>query len=145
MIRLYLKIPMNFMRLILKDVFWSVYILFGSIVKCECLAQFPITHFLLSFFFFHWRLSVRKTPQVSWALLSTLADLYYVAVWIVSTFPLFYKSSSPNINPLVTIPRTPITIDIIITFMLHSFFNSLARSRYLFFFSLSFNFAKSAV
>ena len=38
------------------------------------------------------------------------------------------------------LPNVPITIGTIITFMFHSFFNSLARSRYLSFFSLSFRF-----
>ena len=52
------------------------------------------------------------------------------------------KSSCPFNNPLVTVPRASITIGINVTFMFHSFFNSLARSRYLFFFSLSFNFTQ---
>ena len=38
-------------------------------------------------------------------------------------------------NPLVTVPKAPITIGIIGTFIFHSSFNSLARSRYLSFFS----------
>ena len=38
------------------------------------------------------------------------------------------------------VPKAPITIGTIVTFMFHSFFNSLARSRYLSFFSHSFNF-----
>ena len=37
-------------------------------------------------------------------------------------------------------PKAPITIGTIVTFMFHSFFNSLARSRYLSFFSHSFGF-----
>ena len=37
-------------------------------------------------------------------------------------------------------PKAPITIGTIVTFMFHSFFNSLGRSRYLSFFSLSFRF-----
>ena len=37
-------------------------------------------------------------------------------------------------------PKAPITIGTIVTFMFHSFFNSLARSRYLSFFSHSFRF-----
>ena len=37
-------------------------------------------------------------------------------------------------------PNAPITIGTIVTFMFHSFFYSLARSRYLSFFSLSFRF-----
>ena len=46
------------------------------------------------------------------------------------------KSSSPFNNPLITVPKEPITIGIIVTFMFHSFFNTLARSRYLSFCSL---------
>ena len=88
----------------------------------------------------HWSLSDSKSPQVSRTLLSILADLNKAAVWIVSSRPLISKSSTPCINLLVTVPKVPITIDIAVTFMFHSFFNSLARSRYLSFFSLFFNF-----
>ena len=49
------------------------------------------------------------------------------------------KSSSAFSNPFVTVPNAPITIGIIVTCMFHSFFNSLARSRYLSFFSHSFS------
>ena len=54
--------------------------------------------------------------------------------------PLIRQFPSPFSNPLVTVPNTPITIGIIVTCMFHSFFNSLARSRYLSFFSHSFSF-----
>ena len=53
---------------------------------------------------------------------------------------LISKSSSPVNNHLVTVPKVRTTIGIIFAFMFLSFFNSLTRSRYLFFFSLSFNF-----
>ena len=59
---------------------------------------------------------------------------------MVSTRPPTSKSSRPFNNPLVTVPKAPITIGIIVAFMFHSFFNSPARSRYLSFFSHSFNF-----
>ena len=59
---------------------------------------------------------------------------------MVSTRPPTSKSSRPFNNPLVTVPKAPITISIIVTFMFHSFFNSLARSRYLSLFSHSFSF-----
>ena len=88
---------------------------------------------------FHWSLSGSKFPQVSWTLQSILADLNNAVFWMVSTRPLISKSFSPFINPLVTVPRAPITTGIYVTFMFYSFFNSLARSRYLFFL-LSFNF-----
>ena len=45
------------------------------------------------------------------------------------------KFSCPFNNPLVTVPNVPITIGIIVTCMFNRFFNSLARSRYLSFFS----------
>ena len=49
---------------------------------------------------------------------------------MVSTRPLISKSSIPSTNPLVTVPRAPITIGITIIFKFHSFFSSLAWSRF---------------
>ena len=63
----------------------------------------------------HWSLSDSKCPQVSRTLLSILADLNKAVVWIVSTRPLIFKSSSHCTNHLVTVPRAPITIGIIVT------------------------------
>ena len=90
---------------------------------------------------FHWSLSDSKSPQVSKALLSILADLSNVVVWIVSTRPLISKSSSPFTNPLLIVLEAPITIGITVSFMFYSFFNSLARSWYLSFFSFFFSIA----
>ena len=89
---------------------------------------------------FHWSLSDSKSPQVSRTLLSILTVLNNAVVWMVSTHPPTSKYSSPFSNPLVTVPNAPITIGKIVTCMFHSFFNSLARSRYLSFFSHSFSF-----
>ena len=77
---------------------------------------------------FHWSLSDSKSPQVSRTILSILAVLNNVVVWMVSTRPPTSKSSSPFSNHLVTVPNAPITIGIIITCMFHSIFNFLARS-----------------
>ena len=63
-----------------------------------------------------------------------------VVVWMVFTRPLISKSSSPFNNPVVTVQRVLITIAINFTFKFHSVFNSLEMSRYLSFFSFSFNF-----
>ena len=41
---------------------------------------------------------------------------------MVSSRPLIFKSSNPFNNPLVTVPRAPITISLIVTFIFHSFF-----------------------
>ena len=107
---------------------------------------------LLKLMVFHRSLSDSKSPQVSRTLLSILAVLNSAVVWMVSTRPPTSKSSSSLNNPLVTVPNAPITIGIIVTCMFHSFFNSLARSRYISFFSHSFSFilwsagtAKSAI
>ena len=89
---------------------------------------------------FHWNLSDSKSPQVSRTRLSILAVLSNAVVWIVSTRLPTSKSSRPFNNPLVTVPNVPITISTIVTFLFHGFFNSLARSTYLSFFSLSFTF-----
>ena len=88
--------------------------------------------------FFYWSLSDSKSPQVSRTRLSILAVLSNAVVWIVSTRPPISKYSRPFNNPLVTVPNAPITICKIVTFMFHSFFNSLTRSRYLSFFFSTF-------
>ena len=88
---------------------------------------------------FHWSLSDSKSPQVSGTRFRILAVLSNAVVWIVSTRPPTSKSSRP-FNNLLVMPNAPITIGTIFTFMFDSFFNSLARSRNLSFFSLSFRF-----
>ena len=55
-------------------------------------------------------------------LLSILPVLNGVVVWMVSTHPPTSKSSSPFNNPLVTVPKAPTTIGIMVTFMFHFFF-----------------------
>ena len=89
---------------------------------------------------FHWSLSDSKSPHLSRTHLRILAVLSNAVVWIVSIRPPTSKYSRPFKNLLVIVPNAPITIGTIVTFMFHSFFNSLARSRYLSFFSLSFRF-----
>ena len=61
---------------------------------------------------------------------------------MVSTRPLISKSSSSCTNPLVTVLRIPLTIGVNVPLMLDSFFSSLAKSRYVYHFSLSFSFTQ---
>ena len=89
---------------------------------------------------FHWSLSDSKSPQVSRTRLRILAVLSNAVISIVSTRPPTSKSPRSFNNPLVTVPKAPITIGTIVTFMFHSFFNSLARSRYVSFFAHCFRF-----
>ena len=71
---------------------------------------------------FHWRLSDSKSPQVSRTHLNILAVFNNAVVWMVSTRLPTSKPSRPFSNPLLTVPKAPITIGIIVTFMFHSFF-----------------------
>ena len=89
---------------------------------------------------FHCILRDSKSPQVSRTLLSILAVLNNAIVWMVSTRLPTVKSPSSFNNALVTVPKPPITIGIIVTFMFHSFFNSLGKLRYLSYFSHFFSF-----
>ena len=68
---------------------------------------------------FHWSLSDSKSPQFLRTLLGILADLNNAVVWMVSLVLLF---PSPCTSPLVTVPKAPITTNINVTFMFHSFF-----------------------
>ena len=79
--------------LVLLLFFWE----FFSQTIAEC---FPLE--------FVWR-QVSSSPRT---VLSILADLNNAVIWIVSTRPLIFKSSSPLNNPSLTILRTPITIGI---------------------------------
>ena len=89
---------------------------------------------------FHWCMSDDMSPQVSRTLLSILVILNNTVVWILSTHPPTSKSSSPFNNHLVTVPKAPLTIGIIVTIIFHSFFYCLARSTYFSFFSHYFSF-----
>ena len=71
---------------------------------------------------FHWSLRDSKSPQVSRALLGILAVINNVIVWMVSTGPFIFKSSSPFNNSSVTVPREPITIIIIFHFHVPQYF-----------------------
>ena len=88
---------------------------------------------------FHWNLSCRKSSQVSRSILSFLADLNNAIVWMFSTCPLISYSSSPLNEPLGIVQSVPVTIGITVTFMFHSFFSSLARSKYSSLLSFSFD------
>ena len=71
---------------------------------------------------FHWNMSDGKSPQVSWALLSILAFLNNAVVWMVFIPLPTSKTPSPLNSPLVNVPKAPIKIGIIVTFMFHILF-----------------------
>ena len=86
----------------------------------------------LKFFFFIPALA-DGFPQIEWqqissnTLLNILAHLSSAVVWMISTCPLIYKSSSSFTNPLRIDPSIPITIGITVTFIFHSIFLVFSR------------------
>ena len=78
----------------------------------------------------HLSLKDNKSPQVSRTLLGILTNLNNAVVRTVLTCAVISNSLSPCTNPLMTVPRSAITIGIIVTFMFHSLFIPLARSSY---------------
>ena len=80
-----------------------------------------------------------KSSQVSGTLLQVLAELNYFLLYMAPNSPVFYFFQSFS-KLLGAVLRAPTTIGIIVTYMLNSFFSSLARSKYLFSFLLSFIF-----
>ena len=73
---------------------------------------------------YHWGLRDSKSPHEFRTLISLLADLSNAVVWMVSARPLVSKLASSYNCPLVTLASSPITTDIIVTFMFNSFFQS---------------------
>ena len=71
----------------------------------------------------NWSLCDSKSPQVSRTLLGILAVLNNTVDWMITTRPPTSNSSSPFNNPLVTVPKAPITNDLVVIFMSLSFFN----------------------
>ena len=79
---------------------------------------------------FHWRLSDSKSHQVSRTLLSILVVFNNAVVWMVSTRLRTSKTSRPFYNPIVTVPKAPITIGINSIFLSQVFlFLAICRSR----------------
>ena len=82
---------------------------------------------------FYRSLTDSTDSQVSRSVLSILADLNNAVDWMFSSCPLISKFFRPYINPSVAVPRVPITIGIMVTFIFLSFCNSLEKSRYFLF------------
>ena len=71
---------------------------------------------------FHRSLGDTQSPQVSRTLLSILAYLNNVVVWIVSTCTLISKSSNPITKPLGSVLSASTIIVIIVTLLFYRFF-----------------------
>ena len=78
-----------------------------------------------------------KWQQLSRTFLSILTNLNNAVVWMVSTYFLIFKSSSPFTQHFGIVLSTSITIGILVTFIFYSFLSSLARSKFLSLFSFS--------
>ena len=71
---------------------------------------------------FHWSLSDSKSPLVSRKLLSILADHNNAVVWMVFSRPVISNSSSPCINPLLTVLSAPFATGFTVTFIFQIFY-----------------------
>ena len=80
---------------------------------------------------FHLSMSDRKSSQLCRTFLSYQTDFDRAIVWIVSTLPLFSSSFRLLSMSSGTVLSAPKIISITVTFMLHSFFSSLAKYKYL--------------
>ena len=127
--------------------FLVIFVLLNLILSVLFLMRlFPLLLLLLLFIrVFHISVSWWSFTGV-WVRTSLLMSPGLFSVfWPFSIMLLFAWSplgrQLPNLpGPLVTVPKAPITIGIIVTLIFHSFFNSLAWSRYLSLFSDSFSF-----
>ena len=79
-------------------IFWAFWLLFSV---CPYYYYYYYYYYCSWKFFhitlrvFHWSLSDSKSPQVSKTLLSILADLNNIIIWMVSSHLLISKSSNP--------------------------------------------------
>ena len=96
----------------------------------------PFFSYLHKLMIFHWSLCGSKSPQVPQTLLSILAYSKNAEIQTALICLLISNYSSPHSKPLATIPNVPITTGITISLMFHDFLSSMARSKYLFLFSL---------
>ena len=88
----------------------------------------------------HWSLSDSKSPRVSWTFLSILADLNCIVVWMVSILPLTSNSTTLFSDSFGT-PFQVHQLQLVSpSSSCFSFCSSLARSKYLSIFLLSFIF-----
>ena len=112
-----------------------VQIILCTIIPVYQLFFFPflflrLFKFLFMGEFFTSALSLSLSLSDSFSL-NILANFNNDVVWMVSIFPWISSLLSLFSRSLETVPRARITIGITITFMFHSFFSSLARSRFL--------------
>ena len=78
---------------------------------------------------FHWSFRDSKSTQVLGTLLSILADINNVVVWMVSTCPFIFKPSIPFTNALWIVPSAEIKSGVTVIIISHSFFfRSLSKS-----------------
>ena len=71
---------------------------------------------------FHWNLSDCKSTQISNFIQSVLTDFSGAVVGMVSICPLIFSSLSLFSRIFRIIPRAPITIGIMVSFIFHTFF-----------------------
>ena len=109
------KIPLLMFKLFLssKPFSWIIIIIIITIIISLLFWEFCISM---------WTDGFSTGVWVTTILLNILANPNYALV--MDGLPLIFKSSSSCISPLVTVPSAPISINITVNFMFHSFFFS---------------------
>ena len=90
MICLYLKIPKNFVRLILLDGFWVLHLAFVRIVKFWLFSQFPVDHLahpVVSSLF-----TSLMPSRIMWLIVRLSHHVIYICYCVVSCLFLFWHS-----------------------------------------------------
>ena len=105
--QLYCPVSTNFLNL-LRYFYYYQY--------CCCCCGFT-PYELFTLVDFYWSLIDCKFPHVSRTLLSILANLNNVVVWMVLSLSLISNSSNPFSKRLGTIPSAATSVDISVTFM----------------------------
>ena len=106
------------------------WILLGTVLAIDKFKQ------LLFYSLVFCRILTDKSLRVYRTLLSILADLNNVVVWMVLILLLISISPSLPSKPLGTVPSAPTAVDIAVTLKFYPVFSALKRSKYLSIFSV---------
>ena len=90
-----------------------------------------VFHTSIYWCFFYWSLGDDKSRLVFKPFTSILADYNCTVVWVVLILPRISSSPSLFSRTIGTVPVVSPTIGTTVTFIFHSFFSSLTRSKYL--------------
>ena len=125
------SLPLRFVQKVLSIIIILLLVSLRTLPSTTTVFKYLVSYSsILSYFLFYWYLTpcffTPKSSKVSRTITSILADHNNSVVWIVSAAPTI---SNLFIKPLGIVSSAPNIFSIIITYMFHSFFSCLARSK----------------